>query len=238
MPASRLTLFGVCFPLLLSPLWACKSSPQALAPGAQMNVEQLLHTYSDKDELDRFVGALPASCIRNSPTTELCEWQAGDRLPGWPPMARAIGTRDRVNLICELYLSGAPREPGSCTVHPRRSNRTAWESGGRRTGKGSISKSERAKIKRQNQRTADQWMADADTMLRMSRLMGAVPNECISRSAVEQMCTWRTTSRTFGHGSLAAWIDVSKSTKIRLQCALPKDGSTRAPNSCHAQAGA
>jgi hypothetical protein len=237
MRVTRFTRLGVLLCLLLPAATACKKAPKALASGAQMNVEQLLHAYSDKHQLSGFVGGLPATCLQNTPRTELCEWPAGDRLPGWRPMAQAIGTRDRVNLICELFLSGAPREPGSCTAHPRRSNRAAWEAGGRRTGHGAITASERAKIAQANRRTTDQWMSQADTMLRMSRLMGAIPDDCMSRSETEQVCSWRTTARTFGHGVLAVWIDVSKTKKIRLRCVLPKDGGPRAPHSCHAQVG-
>ncbi len=238
MRTGRLTrLWILCF-LLLPALSACKKSPKALAAGAQMNVEQVLYAYSDADELSDFVGLPPLRCIQNSAETRLCEWQAGTRDAGWKPMAQAISTSDRVNLICELYLSGAPREPNSCTVHPRRSNRASWDRAARRTGRGAQTASERAKVEAGNRRTTDQWMTQADTMLLMSRLMGALPNECTAHSESEQVCTWRTTSQTFGHGTLAVWIDVSKSKKIRLHCILPADGSPRTPGSCQAEVGA
>jgi hypothetical protein len=238
MGVPRLRFFGVVICFLFLAATACKTAPKALAPDAQMNVEQLLHAYSDRDELSGFVGTPPAICTQDTPRTELCEWQVNDRLAGWQPLAQVIATRDRVNLICELHLSGATREPGSCTAHPRRSNRASWQTAGKRAGRASTTASERAEIVEGNRRLAEHWMAQADTLLRMSRLMGAVPSGCGSRSAVEQACSWHTTAQTFGHGILAVWIDASRSKKIILRCTFPKDGGPRALDSCHAQIGA
>jgi hypothetical protein len=238
MPIDRPARTGLLFCLLLLlPASGCKKAPKALAADAQTQADLLLLSYPDKEALNGFVGDFPELCIQDTESTELCQWQASDRSPGWRDMARAIGTRDRVNLICELPLSGSPRAKGSCSIHPRRSNRAAWESQ-KRTGKGARMASDTSRVQAQNRRTVSRWMAEADTLLAMSRLMGALPAECLSRSPMEQICTWRTNARTFGHGILAVWIDASKTKKIRLRCAFPKDGGPRSPESCHAQVGA
>ena len=217
---------------------ACRTPPRVLASGAQASADTLLAPYRNADELGRFVGHLDAGCVQNSQTTELCQWQAGKRNPGWRSMALAIETKNRVNLICELPTSGAPRSAGSCTIHPVRSNRNAWETGSRGGAKAAgLKVREKAKARAKNRVTADRWIAEARTMLELSRLLGAIPDECTSRSENEQYCLWRTTKYTFGHGTLAAWIEVRKSKKIWLRCPFPKDGGRRPFESCHAQVG-
>src|SRR5262245_46817524 len=112
--------------LLVAILLGCESPPYAPDPNAQARVDFRLSGYETKQALSEFVGTSPALCIQSSATAELCEWQASSRLPGWQSLAASINTDDRVNLICELPLSGAGRAPDSCSVHPRRSNRYSW----------------------------------------------------------------------------------------------------------------
>ena len=112
--------------VLVALLIGCKSPPYAPDPHAQARVDLQLAGYETKDSLSHFVGASPSLCIRSSATDELCEWQVGNRLQGWQALAASIETDDRVNLICSLPLSGAPRASDSCSVHPRRSNRYSW----------------------------------------------------------------------------------------------------------------
>ena len=70
-------------------------------------------------------------------------------------------------------------------------------------------------------------------------LARALPDDCASSESPELLtCTWRTTARTFGHGTLAAWISADRNKKIRLHCAFPTDGAARAPESCRAEIGA
>ncbi|MHC4448388.1 MAG: hypothetical protein ACYSXF_11520 [Planctomycetota bacterium] len=78
----------------------------------------------------------------------------------------------------------------------------------------------------------------AVTLADLSRLVGAAPDECTAASGGLRFCLWRTTNRTFGHGTLAMWIGASKGKKIRLRCLLPDDGSPRRPGSCSAEVGA
>ena len=104
--------------------------------------------------------------------------------------------------------------------------------------KNSASLASVAEVRERYRNTANQWMAEASTLVLLSRLMGAIPDECSRSTGKEQFCTWRTTSHTFGHGTLMVWIKAKKRKRIRLYCTLPADGSPRAPNSCHAEVGA
>jgi len=225
--------------LLLAMLIGCKSPPYSPDPHAQARVDLQLARYETKDSLGQFVGALPARCIPSSATDELCEWQIGNRLPGWQALAASIETGDRVNLICSLPVSGAPRASDSCSVHPRRSNRYSWTVPNAAPGKGNDgSQQDPAEVRRLHRELVDRWMSEADTLHRLSRLMGAIPDECRPGPSGAQICLWRTTSHTFGQGTLVVWIDAAKRKKIRLQCVVPTDGSARQPNSCFAEVGA
>ncbi len=218
---------------------ACKSPPHEPNPNARARSTHLLASYSDKQQLSQFVGVVPSLCLPSTRTTELCEWRANARAAGWRVMANAIGTGDRLNLICELPVSGEPRAPGSCTIHPRRSNRYSWKlpstAGTRRSARSSETQSV---VRERHRNTASQWMAEANTLPQLSRLMGAIPDECTPSDTGTQYCTWRMNSHTFGHGTLVVWIGAKKSKKIRLHCVLPSDGSPRAPDSCYAEVGA
>lgn len=216
---------------------ACVSPSHAPDPGAQARADDLLRAYADKQELSQFVGALPSLCVQSSPSAELCQWMLGASLPAWRPMAQVIDTGDRVNLVCALPVSGEPRAAGSCTIHPRRSNRYSWKiptGGGTRTQTGQETA---AQARERHRETAARWMNEADTLVALSRLMGAIPDQCVARSEREQVCLWRTDDQTFGQGTLAMWIGASVHKKIRLQCVLPSDGGPRSASSCFAEVG-
>jgi hypothetical protein len=218
---------------------ACISPPKAPNPNAAGRAEELLRSHPGRNELSEFVGMLPERCLKSSLDTDLCQWSAGNQLPGWQPMAAAIGTRDRVNLVCELPSSGAPRAPASCSIHPRRSNRYSWSvPTGRKTKTGPRPSETASQARERNRSIANTWIEQARTLTELSRLMGAIPESCTLQSdGAEQSCLWRTDDQTFGHGTLVAWIDVSKSKKIRFHCRLPLDGSPRGPASCFAEVG-
>jgi hypothetical protein len=200
-------------------------------------VDGVLAAYPRKADLSGFVGASPVACLPASARTELCEWQAGHAEAGWRDLAAAIATGDRVNLICELPLDGTRRAPGSCTVHPRRSNRYAWRLPRTHGPGASTGTREAARLRREYFETADRWMRAARTLPELSRLMGSLPEPCRDGPGATRVCLWRTTRHTPGHGTLAVWIGADKSKKIRLECTLPADGGPRAPGSCDAEVG-
>jgi hypothetical protein len=226
-------------PAVLAGLLAC-ASPGARAPDhtPEAAVAQLLADRPDERAVSEFTGLVGPRCLASASETDLCEWRVDREGAGWEPLARAIGSQDALALICELPRSGEPRARDSCTAHPRRSNRGAWELPGHGSGKSAPDfAARRAEVAERYRQTADRLVAHADTLARLSRLMGALPDACSPLSSGEQLCVWRTTSHTQGHGTLMAWIGALKRQKIRLGCRLPTDGSPRAPGSCQAQVG-
>ena len=55
--------------------------------------------------------------------------------------------------------------------------------------------------------------------------------------AETQVCTWRMSKNTYGHGTVAASIRADMSKKVRLRCHLQLDGSLRKADSCLAEIG-
>ena len=61
----------------------------------------------------------------------------------------------------------------------------------------------------------------------LSRLLGALPNQCKPAGDGQETCLWRTSAVTYGHGRVAASVPVPGSKRVDLLCALPLDGSFR-----------
>jgi hypothetical protein len=201
-------------------------------------VAALLADQPDLPALSEFVGRLPPRCIQSSPITQVCEWRVERDQSGWAALSAAIGSKAPLSLICELPDSGDARARDACSAHPRISNRGAWNLPAPGSGKGAPQQNaNREQLAEQYRQTADRWISNADTLPRLSRLMGAIPDGCSPMSPREQVCIWQTTSRTQGHGTLMVWIGAAPRKKIRLRCVLPSDGSPRAPDSCLAEIG-
>jgi hypothetical protein len=86
-------------------------------------------------------------------------------------------------------------------------------------------------------RRANATLAEARTLLEISLLIGEAPDECSPAEPGIRVCLWRATSRTRGHGMLAATIEAPSRKKLRLECRLPADGSAREPGSCKVEIG-
>lgn len=205
----------------------------------QVAVEEFLAEARTKSTIRLLVGIRAERCVESSPTTELCQWSLRDRDSGWQPLARAIRTRDRVALVCELPIDGTARIDGSCTAYPQRSNRSMFKpkgAGPGRNPKGGLRK-KRAAARGENQKIAQAWLDGAHTLAEMSHLLGALPSVCEPPVNGERVCVWRATARIYGHGTIAASIEAAGSKKVRLHCRFPVDGSGRAPDSCGARIG-
>jgi hypothetical protein len=221
---------------LLCVVVACASPPKEINPDRQTSAKQLLSGQMTKRDLSGFIGIPPIRCVTSSDTSEVCQWEAGSQQSGWGALAGAIGTRDWLNVVCDVRTDAGPRNPSSCGVYPRRSNRGSWSvvhPGDTRRQK----RSHRINEKRRLVKRADQIISEAETIVDLSLLMGSVPDSCSPGSPDEQACVWRLTNRSFGHGTVATWIDAPKRKKIRLFCTLPTDGSRRQPGSCSASVG-
>jgi hypothetical protein len=216
---------------------SCKSPP-SLDDAGRARADDLLADHRTRDELSDFLGVDRFTCVAATSTTDLCQWSAGNRARGWAPLARTIQTDDAINLICELPRDGSARPSGSCAVYPRRSNRAHWsvkKSGSRKTTRqAEAEKAAGEKMARQARRALD----DARTLVELTRLVGAIPDQCTSRSPGLRACLWRATARTYGHGTLAAASGHSARKKLRLRCHLPRAGGERSRESCRIEVGA
>jgi hypothetical protein len=204
---------------------------------ASTPLEPVLAGYRTERALTAFLGRPPTACVPATRTTRLCEWVLGNRDHGWQELADAVGTSDRVGVLCELPPDDGERVDGACTGHERRSNRSRYRVGKRTTR----TASERAARKRAIEELGEQASAElagARTLLELSRLLGAAPSSCYEVDDETQRCTWRLTAHERGHGTVAASIGADLSKKVRLRCELPRDGSARAEGSCTGQIGA
>lgn len=227
---------------------------------AQVRLARLLADYRTRDQLTGFVGVPPDPCVACSRSTELCEWRAGPDARGWRSLSELLGKPDagflglpgigggddEVSLLCELPKDGSARARDSCSVHPRRSNRDEWDVPTGSTSstralrtwdrmKPTDLRAARARVEQQ----AKARIAAARTLVALSRLVGAAPDQCVpSPLAPErQVCLWRATNETEGHGTLAVSVLAPMQKKMRMSCELPLDGSPRAPDSCFVEEG-
>jgi hypothetical protein len=222
--AGALTAIGATFAL---------GSTEAAAQGADVLAAQ-----RTRAELELALGQPPERCIPSTAGRELCQWALGDRDPAWKALARSIDTRARVIVLCELPAGTSARAPGSCSVYPRESNHSEWAFPNlhpTRRGDASVA-DRRAARERVSQRAAAE-LAQARTLLELSGLVGAAPDQCVSAGPGMRSCLWRATSRTLGHGLLAATIEAPSRKKVRLECRLPDDGAARAADSCKVEIG-
>jgi hypothetical protein len=199
------------------------------ATGDPKKAEKVVSHARTKAELSSFIGGAPHSCLQATPKMEICEWHAGDRLPGWEPIAEAIQTSDRIALLCELPSDGGPRMADSCFAYPRRSNRGNYRINRRTKGQplGAYTK-KKSELRSQ----ASEMLDRAHDMVELSVLVGAVPVACKPAADTDQTCNWLATKNTRGHGTLAVSIGAALGKKISMNCVLPNDGSPRAPGSC------
>jgi hypothetical protein len=90
-------------------------------------------------------------------------------------------------------------------------------------------------IKEKIQLAAQALLDRAETLVALSRLLGAAPERCTPQPDELQLCEWLTTARTNGHGTLATSIGARPRQNVRLKCVLPVDGGARGPDSCRAE---
>lgn len=209
---------------------AAHSDPEDPA-AAPVSAEELLHAHQTRAELSYFMGVQPFDCAQTSDSHRICTWSASRRQKSWALLAPTLPTRDRVNLVCELPSVEGPRSPDSCSLHPRRSNRTLWR------GVTDPGEEAEGKMSGQELTAAARGLVDrARTALELSRLVGQGPESCVLDQLVRR-CLWRTTHRTEGHGTLAMAIGASVHKKVRMECWLPAEGGPRRLETCKIEVG-
>jgi hypothetical protein len=206
--------------------------------GAFAQDADVLPAQRTRADLEVFLGGAPARCIASTAGLELCEWQLGDRASAWKPLARSIDTRARINVLCELPADGSSRAPGSCSAYPRESDHSPWALPNLHPSRrGDASVADRRAARERVAQRAEATLAQASTLLEISRLIGQAPDQCLPPQSGIRTCLWRATSRTLGHGMLAATIEAPRRKKLRLECRLPADGSAREAGSCEVEIG-
>ena len=213
----------------------------SLSPAEEYNVSleatrnTMDHAQTQRD-VSKFVGGPPIHCVNGAKDSTLCVWPLSKKQRGWWPLAGALRTGDRLNLICEFPANDEPRPNDSCSVHSQRSNRgmikgtTKVPTGGRmprRVNNKSVA------VKKM----ASQLLDQSKTAFQLSTLVGDAPDSCFNASASFMVCRWKTHNGTYGHGTLAHLIGTNFGDRVVLFCELPRDGSPRGPDSCTVEVG-
>jgi hypothetical protein len=197
----------------------CRTPPdRARVAAGQGSVEALLSDAVTEGELTLRLGPSARSCVESTPGTRLCEWVVGDRNEAWEALARAIDTKDKVGVLCQLPSDGSPRAGGSCRAFPRRSDRYRFL--GSQARRQAAAEEARGRVQA------------ARTLAEISELVGAAPSDCAPLRDARRLCTWDAHSRTYGHGTLCVGLGLSTRERIRYRCELPQDGGPRGLESC------
>jgi hypothetical protein len=213
--------------LLAAALSAACASSLGSSDESAAQVDAVLLRYPFEYQVSAFVGVVPQSCFPLGFGNRLCGWTLGPNESGWQPLAATIPTADRINLICKLPVSSKEaRKSRSCSVHPRRSDRGSWS-----TGRGRARNSRRAAKRDDLHARANALLSEAGTLEQLSRLIGAVPDNCDQLGEI-QRCQWIATSQTWGHTMLALATGVNTAKKVRFTCMLPANGWPRRPDTC------
>lgn len=198
-------------------------------------VSALVAEARTRDALESLTEIEPFACVDITSTSELCQWNLGKRQAIWKPLARALETRHTVALVCELPKDGTQRSENSCQAFPRASNRSFFRDP--RGGKSNrLNRTRRDRRERELQQLADTAVEGAETMTELVSLIGAIPESCVLDTGTNtRLCSWRLTNRTLGHGTVATWLDVVDSKRLRFDCELPSEGGPRKAGSCRAR---
>ncbi|MFK7897353.1 MAG: hypothetical protein AB8G23_16055 [Myxococcota bacterium] len=230
--------------IALAPIFpsVVQAGPERPPASWQASVNQIFGEQPTKDGLIEQNRALPERCIPVGESDQLCQWNLGRAQPPWRQVAKALDTRARVSLICRLTNEGNAADAKACSARPMRSNRRMfspirfkheWEL--RQKEKQKIHRKKTVNQPRWKDRdirnvlrpTAMSWLNSARNLEELSRLLGDLPSSCKPAGQDLQRCLWRTSSETYGHGTLAAAIPISGSKKVDFICNLPTDGRFR-----------
>jgi len=224
-------LFAVAVPVSADRL--SELSPAVEYRESISGAQHILGPHQTLSAMVVFVGTGPERCVPFFEESLICVWPLSKRDPGWRPLASALGTGDRLNLVCEFPKNDIPRAEESCSVHAQRSNRKYYRTlNTRKRGQRKI----RARRSESRRVEAQQLIDSATTVFELSTLVGDAPDQC-DMAGREIFCVWKTDAGTYGHGTLALSIGASFHKKVRLSCALPVDSSPRKLHSCTAQIG-
>ncbi len=195
-------------------------------------VRETLAPHRTKEDLTGFVGSAPIRCEEVAAGATICVFSLRKQDAGWRPLAEAVETRDRLNLVCEFPANDAPRSRDSCSVHLQRSNYRYY--GDQIPKRVDASHSVAAAIEKATAAQASyakQLLTLGRTAFELSTLVGDAPDSCDVASE-SFVCNWKATLATYGHGTLAMSTRARFKHELQMSCTLPLDGSHRAADSC------
>lgn len=189
------------------------------APAPKQHDSGTLSEATTKIEVVRFLSKAPGICVPSRRGFELCSWRAIERdRAAWHQLAASIGTRDRLNLLCEFPDDRAPRAPGSCSLHPRRSKEFE------------ASPEASAALGATPENAAAATLNAAGSLIEVSKLVGDAPDSCSATGPSASLCVWRVSNRCEGWGLLAAVVDTTE--QVVLVCEFSRETGDRVPGSC------
>ena len=169
---------------------------------ARTRVNAVLAGHDTRETLDAFLGTIPKACTESGPGLEVCTWRLRKRQRGWRPIARALSTGMRINVVCELPLDGSARSADSCAGY-------SSVRGIVRLQRGTLveRRAKEAHWKAEAQQAIDQ----AQTFWQLVDLVGAGPRNCqllsepscllpIHETAPTMCLTGAKDRRWIGHG--------------------------------------
>lgn len=160
-----------------------------------------LANYGTREQLSDFLERLPTRCAPVSGESDLCSWYVANRQSAWESLADAIGTKRQVNAICEIPRDGAPRNEGSCTLHPRQAEPS-------------------------DDRGPESVLVDLQNCSDpqcTSRYVGEAPERCALSGGAAASCEWVLNNGSRGFRKVASIADTKR--RVRLRCEYPAAGS-------------
>lgn len=225
LPAS-LALAGFAIP-------GCSSNPGNLKIVGKPTLEEYRGA-STSLEMSRLLGHTPRRCMPNRPNSELCSWLVSSKNINRKMLSADLRTRRALNVLCPVAAATDALDSNECRIYARESrdfdaDRTESDYG-LAEGMAPSAKGDSKRERERNQ--ALRVLASRTTMTALSDLVGQVPTSCEPTSSESQRCVWRFGNQALGHEIFGVIAGTKK--RVDLTCALPLDGSPRAPQSCKA----
>ncbi|MFT3921536.1 MAG: hypothetical protein QM778_03275 [Myxococcales bacterium] len=163
-------------------------------------------------------------CSQITPGSELCDFRLGKNNPGYRELAEAVGTRQKVSVLCLLPLPRGEQAAGSCSVHRhdgdelklKYQNDSRWWT-------------RRAPRTPEQQQVFDELRASAHSAFDLSRYFGQAPDQCVLTTASTQ-CYWTLTTSTPGYERSLLATRLTEPfhpprAKLHVTCSMPSEPS-------------
>ena len=220
----RAVVVGLC--LLLA---SCASRPPA--PRMQ-SADPVLAAKRTHFDLSRYFLVEKPRCTAIAADSELCDFRLGKNNPGYRELADAIGTRQKISVLCLLPLPSGEQAVGSCTTHRHDGDELkmkfqqdhSWWS--------------RSTPRKPAQELALAELASNRSILELAQYFGQAPDQCTFQDT-QKACLWALTASSPGYERSMMATRLSEPfhpprAKLHVACMVPADGSPRGEKSCQA----